>query len=443
MPIPDTLYAKAGDAAVAYQVFGSGEHRAVALTTHPTNVELFWEWAPAHHYFERAGSFATSAWFDMRGTGCSDRIPGAASVEERMDDVRVVMDAVGWERASIYGFSSGGPLACLFAATYPERTERLILQNSFARRVRAPGYEIGPDRSAYDEFCAAWAAAWGTPETPIVAMFAPSQLGDDGFLRWVQRFERQSSTPQDMLAVMALDAEIDVREVLPAIRVRTLVVHARQDLVVDVEHGRYLAANIPGATLFEYDGEHLGVLVGVDETMDVIEEFVTGAVHRPPGDRVLATVVFTDICRSTERAAALGDHDWKALLDRHDDVLRAVLARHGGIEVTTTGDGMLASFDSPARAVRCASEMIEVARATGLEIRAGVHTGEVERRGDNLAGIAVHIGARVAALASAGEVLVSGAVPSLVVGSGLDFADRGEHELKGVPGTWRLFALKG
>ena len=443
MPIPETSYAKAGDAAVAYQVFGSGEHRMVALTAPISNIELFWEWAPAHHWFERVGSFATVAWFDKRGTGCSDRIPGAASIEERMEDVRVVMDAVGWARATIIGFSDGGPLACLFAATYPERTERLILLNSFARWVRAPGYEIGPDRSGYDEFCAAWAAAWGTPETPVVAVFAPSQLGDEGFLRWAQRFERQSSTPHDMLAVMALDAEMDVREVLPAIRVPTLVVHARQDLVVDVEHGRYLAANIPEARLFEYDGEHLPVLVGVDETMDVIEEFVTGAVHRPAGDRVLVTVVFTDVVSSTERAAALGDHEWKALLDRHDEALRAVLARHGGIEVTTTGDGMLASFDSPARAVRCASDMIEAAQATGLEIRAGVHTGEVERRGQDVAGIAVHIGARVAALAAAGEVLVSGTVPPLVAGSGLNFVDRGEHELKGVPGTWRLFALKG
>ena len=442
MPIPDTLYAKAGDAAVAYQVFGSGEHRVVGLTAHPTNVELFWEWAPFHHWFERVGSFATAAWFDKRGTGASDRIPGAASVEERMEDVRVVMDAVGWERATMYGFSSGGPLACLFAATYPERTERLILQNSFARCVRAPGYGIGPDRSSYDEFCAAWAAAWGTPETPIVAMFAPSQLGDEGLLRWTQRFERQSSTPQNMLAIMALDAEMDVREVLPAIRVPTLVVHARLDLTVHVEHGRYLAANIPGATLFEYDGEHLPVLVGVDETMDAIEEFVTGAVHRPAGDRVLVTVVFTDVVSSTERAAALGDRAWKSLLDRHDEALRDVLARHGGVEVDTTGDGMLSTFDSPARAVRCASDMIEAARATGLEIRAGVHTGEIERRGDDVAGIAVHIGARVAALAGAGEVLVSGAVPPLVVGSGLDFADRGERELKGVPGTWHLFALK-
>jgi class 3 adenylate cyclase len=252
-----------------------------------------------------------------------------------------------------------------------------------------------------------------------------------------------ASTPSNLLAMMALNAEIDVRPVLGVIRVPTLVVHARQDMAVPVELGRYLAADIPGATLFEYDGEQFPLLAGADESLDAIEEFVTGAVHRPAGDRVLATVVFTDISRSTERAAALGDHDWKSLLDRHDDALRDVLVRHGGVEVNTTGDGMLASFDSPARAVRCASDMIAAARATGLEIRAGVHTGEVERRGQELAGIAVHIGARVAALASAGEVLVSGTVPPLVVGSGLNFSARGEHELKGVPGVWRLFAVTG
>jgi class 3 adenylate cyclase len=245
-----------------------------------------------------------------------------------------------------------------------------------------------------------------------------------------------------MLANAALNADIDVRQVLPAIRVPTLVVHNRP-LGYPVELGRYLAANIPNATLFEYDGETWPFYVGVDEHMDAIERFVTGTVHRPPPDRVLATVLFTDICGSTERAAALGDRDWKALLDRHHEVLRDVLARHGGVEVDTTGDGMLSTFDSPARAVRCASDMIEATQAIGLAIRAGVHTGEIERRGEGVAGIAVHIGARVAALAGGGEVLVSGTVPPLVVGSGLDFADRGEHELKGVPGTWHLFALKG
>jgi class 3 adenylate cyclase/alpha-beta hydrolase superfamily lysophospholipase len=443
MPIPDTLYAKAGDAAIAYQVFGAGEHRVVVVPGALSNIDLVWEWAPFHHYFERWDSFATVAQFDQRGTGCSERIQGAPSVEERMDDIRVVMDAVGWERATIYAINHGGPLACLFAATYPKRTESLILQGSFARSIRAPGYEIGIDRAPYDQVCAAFTAAWGTPNTPGVPLWAPSHAGDEAFLRWQMRYERHSSTPNNWLAIMALSADIDVRQVLSVIRVPTLVVHARQDRTIPVEHGRYLAANIPGATLFEYDGEAAPFLVGVDEQLDAIERFITGTVHRPAADRVLATVVFTDICGSTERAAALGDRGWKALLGRHDEVLRDVLARHGGVEVRTTGDGMLATFDSPTRAVHCASDMIEATQAAGLAIRAGVHTGEIERRGEDVAGIAVHIGARVAALAEAGEVLVSGTVPPLVVGAGLDFADRGEHELKGVPGTWRLFALKG
>jgi class 3 adenylate cyclase/alpha-beta hydrolase superfamily lysophospholipase len=442
MPIPDTLYAKAGDAAIAYQAFGAGERRVVFVPGTLSNLELSWEWAPFHHYFERWGSFATVAAFDQRGTGGSERIQGPSSVEEQMDDIRVVMDAVGWERATIIANAQGGPMVCLFAATYPERTEKLIVQGSFARVVRAPGYEIGMDRADFDQFCADWAARWGTPETLGVPLWAPSQVGDEAFLRWWLRFERHSSTPKNVLAVLALTAELDVRQVLPAIGVPTLVVHARQDRAVPVEFGRYLAANIPGATLFEYDGEALPLLVGVEEQMDAIERFVTGTVHRPAADRVLATVLFTDICGSTERAAALGDRDWKSLLGRHYEVLRDVLARHGGVEVDTTGDGMLATFDSPTRAVRCASEMIDGARETGLDIRAGAHTGEIERHGNDVAGIAVHIGARVAALAGAGEVLVSGTVPPLVVGSGLDFADRGEHELKGVPGTWHVFAVK-
>jgi class 3 adenylate cyclase len=359
-----------------------------------------------------------------------------------MEDISVVMDAVGWERATLVGHGQGGTLTCLFAATHPERTESLILRGSYARLIRAPGYDIGFDRAVYDQVFAAYAAHWGTAETPSVATLAPSQVGNEAFLRWWARFERLSSTPQNMLANAALNADIDVRQVLPAIRVPTLVVHNRP-LGYPVELGRYLAANIPNATLFEYDGETWPFYVGVDEHMDAIERFVTGTVHRPPPDRVLATVLFTDICGSTERAAALGDRDWKALLDRHHEVLRDVLARHGGVEVDTTGDGMLSTFDSPARAVRCASDMIEATQAIGLAIRAGVHTGEIERRGEGVAGIAVHIGARVAALAGGGEVLVSGTVPPLVVGSGLDFADRGEHELKGVPGTWHLFALKG
>jgi class 3 adenylate cyclase len=443
MRIPDTLYAMAGDTAIAYQVYGSGEHRVVAVPATLSNVELWWEWSPCHHWFERWGSFATVVAFDKRGSGCSERVEFPATLEQQVEDVNVVLDAVGWERATIHAQSEGGAVACLFAATYPERTERLILQGCFARWVRAPGYEIGFDRSSLDGFVAAMARQWGTRDTGTVALLTPSQVGDDAYLRWTMRFERQSLTPRDLLAAAALNADIDVRGVLPAIRVPTLVVHARQDRLVPVELGRYLAANIPGATLSEYDGDHHPMLVGVDECMDAIEAFVSGSVRRPAGDRVLATVLFTDIVGSTERAARLGDHDWRGLLDRHDEVLRVALERHGGAEVRTTGDGMLSTFDSPAGAVRCALDMIEAARATGLDIRAGVHTGEIQRRGEDLAGIAVHIGARVAALAGPGEVLVSGTVPPLVVGSGLDFADHGEHELKGVPGTWRLFAVEG
>ena len=443
MRIPDTLYAMTGDTAIAYQVYGSGEHRVVAVPATLSNVELWWEWSPCHHWFERWGSFATVVAFDKRGSGCSERVEFPATLEQQMEDINVVLDAVGWERATIHAQSEGGAVACLFAATYPERTERLILQGCFARWVRAPDYEIGVDRSSYDWFAAALARHWGTRETRTVALLAPSQVGDDAYLRWTMRFERQSLTPRDLLAAAALNADIDVRGVLPAIRVPTLVVHARQDRLVPVEHGRYLAANIPGATLSEYDGDHHPMLVGVDECMDAIEAFVSGSVRRPAGDRVLATVLFTDIVGSTERASTLGDHDWRGLLDRHDEVLRVALERHGGAEVCTTGDGLLSTFDSPARAVRCALDMIEAARATGLDIRAGVHTGEIEHRGEDLVGIAVHIGARVAALAGPGELLVSGAVPPLVAGSGLDFADHGEHELKGVPGTWRLFAVNG
>jgi class 3 adenylate cyclase len=443
MRIPDTVYAMAGDAAIAYQVYGSGEHRVVGIPGMTSNVEAMWEWPPGHYWFERWGGFATVAVFDKRGTGCSDRVEVPASLEERMEDFHVVLDAVGWERATIHAVGEGGAVACLFAATYPERTESLILQGCYARTLRAPDYEFGVDRASYDRFCVALAQHWGTPETRTVPLLAPSQVGDDAFLRWWMRYERLSLTPRDLLAALALNAEVDVRWVLPAIRVPTLVVQARQDRIVPVGHGRYLAANIPGATLFEYDGEDFAIFVGVDESMDAIEDFVAGSVHRPAVDRVLATVLFTDICGSTERAATLGDHNWRGLLDRHDEVLRVALQRHAGAEVRTTGDGMLSTFDSPARAVRCALDMIEAARATGLHIRVGVHTGEIERRGEDLVGLAVHIGARVAALAGPSEVLVSEVVPPLVMGSGLDFVDRGEHELKGVPGSWRLFAVMG
>lgn len=440
--IPDTQYARTADgASIAYQVYGTGEHRVVAVPGVISNVELTWEWTPTHHFFERWGSFATLAHFDKRGTGCSDRIDGVASIEERMEDFHVVMDAVGWDKAIVYGLSEGGPLACLFAATYPERTAGLVLQGSCAKFTDADDHPAGVPAELFEDFCDEWVAKWGTSETLTLPFLVQSQVGDEAFLRWLNRFERLSSTPANLRAMMRLNAAIDVRHILPTISVPTLVLHADKDRAIPIAQGRYLAEHIPNATFVEYHGEHLPTLAGVDECVDAVEHFVTGAVRNTRFDSVLATVLFTDIVGSTERAARLGDAEWRRLLDRHDEVTRSVLTRHGGVEVNTTGDGLVATFDSPARAVRCASDMIEATRAIGLSIRAGVHTGEVERRGNDIAGLAVHIGARVAALAGGDEVLVSQSVPPLVVGSGLGFEDRGDHELKGVPGTWRVFRL--
>jgi class 3 adenylate cyclase/alpha-beta hydrolase superfamily lysophospholipase len=443
MPIPDTWYAKAGESSIAYQVFGSGPHRVVAVPGVVSNVELFWEFPRNHHWFERWGSFATVVQFDKRGTGCSDRITGAASVEERMEDFHVVMDAVGWDRATVWGLSEGGSLACLFAATYPERTERLGLHGSFARLLWAPDYEIGIAPEVYDSICREWAAHWGTPETLSLPLFGHCQVGDEAYLQWLTHFERLSSTPANVLAMMALNAQIDIRHVLPVIGVPTLVVHARQDHAISVEHGRYLAAHIPGARLFEYDGEHFPAQVGVDEVLDAVEEFVTGRQPVVEPGRVLATVLFTDIVDSTRQAADVGDRRWRELLDRHDTLVDRALERHPGRKVNPTGDGMLAVFDGPARAVRCGLAIRDGVAALGLQMRAGAHTGEVELRGDDISGVAVNIGARVAALAGPSELLVSRTVTDLVAGSGIDFEDRGDHELKGVPGTWRLFSVTG
>jgi class 3 adenylate cyclase len=443
MPIPDTRYAKVGESSIAYQVYGSGPHRVVAVPGAVSNVELEWEWSPSHHWLERWGSFATVVQFDKRGTGCSDRIAGAASVEDRMEDFHVVMDAVGWDRGTVYGLSEGGPLACLFAATYPERTERLVLQGSFARLLWAPDYEIGTAREVYDSFCREWAARWGTPETLSLPVFSHCQVGDAAYLQFLNRFERLSSTPANVLATMALNAQIDIRQILPVIGMPTLVVHAHQDHAVSIEHGRYLAAHIPGARLLEYDGEHFPTLVGVDEVLDAIEEFLTGRQPTVEPDRVLATVLFTDIVGSTRQAADVGDRRWREILDRHDALVDRALERHRGRKVNPTGDGMLAVFDGPARAVRCGLAIRDGVGALGLQVRAGAHTGEVELRGNDISGVAVNIGARVAALAGPSELLVSRTVTDLVAGSGIDFEDRGDHELKGVPGKWRLFSVAG
>jgi class 3 adenylate cyclase len=388
----------------------------------------------------KIGSFARVISFDKRGTGLSDRAVGVPTLEQRMDDVRAVMDAVGVDRAALWGISEGGPMCILFAATYPTRTSALVLQGSFARLVQSPDQPFGYPPEAVAPIIAAFEEQWGTGS--VVANFFPSAADDPAMRDQFARYERNGASPSAMVGIVEMVAAIDVRPVLPTIGVPTVVVHGAGDSVISVEHGQYLAEHIPGARYIELASEdHLTIREDEAGPFDEIEEFLTGHRPAPNPERILTTVLFTDIVDSTRRAADLGDQRWRDLLDHHDDVLRRLLDRFRGEEIKTTGDGFLAAFDGPARAVECAMAASEAVRSLGIELRAGVHTGECVRRGSDLGGIGVHIGARVAALAEASQVLVSRTVTDLVAGSGLGFADRGEHELKGVPGMWRLFAV--
>jgi pimeloyl-ACP methyl ester carboxylesterase len=433
-------YVRSGDGHVAYQVTGEGPP-LVFVPGWFSHVELAWEIPRLAHFLDRLSSFCRLITIDKRGTGLSDPLPAGAppTLEQRMDDVRAVMDAVGAERAALLGVSEGGPMATLFAATYPERTAGLVLLGTFARVFRAPDYPIGREESEFRAFLADLEEQWGTGVG--LRALAPT-LGDDPEMRasW-GRYQRMSVSPRAATELLRLNALLDVRHVLGAIRVPTLVLHRAADRFVAPELGRYLAEHIPGARYVELPGEdHLYFVGDTDRMLDEIEVFVTGERGEIGADRVLATVLFTDIVDSTRRAAAAGDRAWLALLDRHDAMVRRQVERFRGRAVQSTGDGFLATFDGPARGVRCAVAVTQGARQLGLEVRAGVHTGECEIRGDDVAGIAVHIGARVAALAGAGEVLVSSTVKDLVAGSGLTFTARGRHTLKGVPGDWALYA---
>lgn len=357
-----------------------------------------------------------------------------------MDDVRAVMDAVGSERAALFGYSEGGPMCALFAATYPERTTALIMHGSFPRRTRRPDYPWGPTDEGYKGVIDQVEREWG--EAVGFEARAPSRAQDPALREWWARMLRLGASPTANRRLLQMNMEIDVRHVLPAIRVPTLILHSVGDQAFPVEGSRWMATQIPGAKYVELPGpDHLPWLSDADQILDEIEEFLTGVRHGPEPDRVLATVMFTDIVGSTERAAGLGDRRWRDLLGQFHGTVRRELGRLRGREIDTAGDGLLAAFDGPARAVRCACAVGEGVRPLGLEIRAGLHTGECEVMGDKLGGIAVHIGARIAALANPGEVLVSSTVKDLVAGSGLRFEDRGVHVLKGVPGEWRLFAV--
>ena len=434
---PVTRYAKSGDVNVAYQVFGEGAVNLVLAPFFVSNVENYWDLPDLARWLLRLASYARVVMFDKRGTGMSDRVAELPGLDQRIDDLRAVMDAAGMEQAALLGISEGGPLCALFAATYPDRCRALVLYGSFARFS-----SWFPTEESLEQFLGYIDQAWGSGAS--LPFFAPSVANDPATQQWFGRFERLGASPAAVKALMRMNSQIDISAIVPTIRVPTLVIHRTEDVTINVEGGRYLAEHIPGARYIELPGKDHPPWIGdnADEISDAIEEFLTGA--RPPVtvDRVLATVLFTDIVGSTEKAAALGDRRWRDLLDTHHATIRRNLARFRGHEIKTTGDGILATFDGPARGVRCACAIAEEIRPLGIDVRAGLHTGECEMIGDDVGGIAVHIGARVAALAGAGEVLVSSTVKDLVAGSGLRFGDRGSQSLKGVPGEWRIFAVE-
>jgi class 3 adenylate cyclase len=438
---PDVHYARNGDVSIAYSVVGEGPVDLVLVPTWFNNIDLIWDLPQVSRFFERMAGFSRLILFDRRGAGLSDRVMEPPGLEEQMDDVLAVMDAAGVERASVMGQLEGGTMSTLFAATHPDRVTHLVLYASFARVSAGEGYEWAPSKEARLENLNAWFDAWGTGTR--LPVFAPSLAGDAAMQHWMGRFERGSASPSIVRPFLEAMGDLDVRDVLPSIRVPTLIMRRKNDPFLDPRHTQYLADHIPGAKLVELPGHDNLILSGDTESvLDEIEEFVTGErPSREDPDRALATVMFTDIVGGTERAAEMGDRRWRDLLETHYRVIRTQITRYRGREVKTMGDGFLATFDGPARAIRCASASTEAVQALGLDIRAGLHTGEVEIMGDDVGGMAVHIGARVGAKAGPGEVLVSGTVKDLVVGSGFEFADRGMHELKGVPGEWRLFAV--
>ncbi len=457
MIAPKTSYAQNGDVSIAYQVVGDGPLDLVFIPGFVSHLDLYWAAPETAAFLRRLASYSRLILFDKRGTGLSDPVSGAATLEERMEDVHAVLDACGSQQAALFGLSEGGPMSLLFAATYPERTTALVTFGSFARLLPAPHYfwerrEGGPyTEDVRDEAERGWQQNkaftdaienhWG--EGKALALYMPSLAGDPNAQRMAGMFERASASPAMARALYQFSTEADVTQILPAIGVPTLVIH-RTDDFVPVAYGRYLVDHVPGARFVELAGnDHLPWLGDSDAVLDEVEQFLTGARHGTEPDRVLATVLFTDIAGSTERAAELGDDRWRALLESHNELVRRQLAAFSGHEVKMLGDGFLATFDGPGHAIRCACAIREDLGSLGVDISAGVHTGECEMIGADIGGMAVHIGARVVARAAPGEVLVSGAVRDLVIGSGIEFADRGTHELKGVPGEWQLLAVAG
>ena len=439
---PEIHYVKTEDGYVAYQIFGEGPYDVLFIGNWASNIEVMWEHPSMARYLERLGRFARVICFDKRGAGLSDPVPLGAlpTLEHWMDDARIVLDAAGSDQAALIGDAEGGLMAMMFAATYPQRTRALVLVNAFAKMLRAGDYSIGMPEEAAERFLEIWERAWGTGI--VLDLSAPSVATDPQMQYWVGRYMRLSAPPAACTRMYRWVLQVDVRSVLPSIQSPTLILHRAHNRHYRAPMGRYLAKHIPDAKYLELPGaDWYPPFVSAEPVLDEIEEFLTGTRPVPAQDRVLATVLFTDIVNSTDLAARLGDQRWLDLRAAHDGLVRTQLDRYRGKVVATTGDGFLATFDGPARAVRCASEIASAVRSLGIQIRAGLHSGEVEIQDGQIAGIAVHIAARVMALASEGCVLVSGTVKDLVVGSAIRFADRGSHLLRGIPGEWRLFEV--
>ena len=438
--MPSTHYVKSDDVYIAYQVLGEGSFDLMFVPGFVSNVEAIWQSPNRSTFFRRLASFCRVILFDKRGTGMSDRGSQIFTLEQRMHDVQTILNEVGSERAALFGISEGGPMSLLYAATYPERTSALVLYGSYAKRAWSPDYAFGWKDEQWKRVLDNIERHWGTPQGISVTMWAPSIASDPRAAEGLASYFRASASPGAAAAIMKMNREIDVRHILPATRVPTLILHRTAERVIDVGHARYMAQHIPGAKLVELPGEdHTAWFGDQASILDEVEQFLTGRRHAHEPERVLATVLFVDIAGSTARAATLGDHSWRELLETFYARVREVLHQYRGREINTSGDGFLATFDGPARAVRCASAIRDTVRSLNLEVRCGLHTGECELVGNDVAGIAVHTGARVAALAAPGEVLVSQTVRDLVAGSGLVLEEYGTYTLKGVPNEWRLF----
>jgi pimeloyl-ACP methyl ester carboxylesterase len=440
MEPPETRYAKNGDVHIAYQVLGKGPTDLAFVAGIFTNLDYQWDEPSYASFLRRLASFSRLILFDPRGTGLSDRAPELPTLEQQMDDVNAVLDDVGSGRAAFLGVSQGGPMAALYAATYPTRTSALVLYGTYPRVRDAGDYHWGRSEEWLEAYARTLDLEWG--QGALLPRLAPSRSADPDFRRWWARFERHSSAPGNALAYFRMNAQIDIRPILSTITVPTLVLHRSNDAFRPSATSRYIAERIPGARYVELPGvDHLPYVGDAAALVGEIQEFLTGARPALEPDRVLATVMFIDIVGSTGQAAALGDRTWAALLERHRALVRRELQRHRGREIETAGDGFLLTFDGPARAIRCAVAVQAAVGEIGLTLRTGIHTGEVELLDRGVGGIAVHIAARVAALADPRQILVSSTVKDLVVGSGIAFEDRGLHALKGVPEQWRLHAV--